>query len=69
MEEERMTLTALRKAAELQGLHEVDDDSLHAIGRELEAFRSLLRKELPPAAFDDQPSDFRAAQLRAGDHV
>ena len=46
MEEDRMTLPALRKLAELQDLPEITDDSLLAIGRELESFRSLLRSEL-----------------------
>lgn len=43
----------------------VDAERARQLGAELEGFRLLLRRQLAPLAFDDQPADFRSAQARA----
>jgi hypothetical protein len=47
----------------LQG-YPVDAERARQLGAELEGFRLLLRQQLAPLAFDDQPADFRSAQAR-----
>jgi hypothetical protein len=52
----------LQRIAQLQD-YPVDRERARQLRAELEAFRGLLRQEVPALAFDDQPADFRAVQL------
>ena len=54
----------LQLIARLQA-YPVNRERARQLDVELEEFRALLREKVPALAFDDQPADFRAAQLGA----
>jgi hypothetical protein len=54
----------LQRVVEWLQDYPVDAERVRQLGAELEGFRLLLRQQLAPLAFDDQPADFRPAQAR-----
>jgi hypothetical protein len=54
----------LQRVVEWLQDYPVDAERVRQLGAELEGFRLLLRQQLAPLAFDDQPADFRSAQGR-----
>ncbi len=62
-----MDKASLDRISQLQGLPPSSEAAASEIGRELARFQATLRQLSPVSAFDDQPSDFRAVQLRDHD--